>query len=145
MNSRVTHIWMWTAAKSGWGFCYGQDHPRILNPQNIHQFENPVQSKAVFARRTMEHPSEQTQLFWGWRIFRNMALQTLLIINAKKESAKEEDRVRKVGERIYLKRKLPTRCELLLPGKMDLVTSLDCDQRVTKKDCARCVWSYNSY
>lgn len=66
-----------------------------------------------------------------------MGLQTLLIINVKEESSKEEDRVRKVGERISLKTKLPTRCDRLLPGKMDFVASLDCGQRVTEKDSAR--------
>lgn len=54
---------------------------------------------------------------------------------------REKDRERNIEERIYLKRKLLTLCELLFLGKMYLVTSLYCDQRVSKKDCARYIWS----
>lgn len=74
-------------------------------------------------------------------MFGNTGLQTVLGINVKEESAKENVRESNAEERIYLKRKLPTLCELLFLGKMNLVTSIYCNQRVNKKDCARYVWS----
>ena len=37
---------------------------------------------------------------------------------------KRKEQRKEVGGRIHMKRKLPMQCELLLPGGMDLVTSL---------------------